>query len=96
MNNNKLSRIISAAIIGIVAAIAGNITRANEGDIGRDAYLAKAAATYDRHLAHHHSIVVSAISYLIVIGIIFAVYELIAFAVFKILDRNQDENLPAA
>ena len=88
MNNNKISRIVSAGIIGIIAACAGNIMRANDSDIGRDAYLAKAAASYDRHLAHHHSIVVSAISYLIVIGIIFAVYELIAFAVLKVLERR--------
>ncbi len=59
----------------------------NKGQMGREAYLAKQAARYDRDFANPHSIVLYVIVCLIFIGICLAAYELIAFVVLKILER---------
>ena len=55
--------------------------------MGREAFLAKETARYDRDFANPHSIVIEVIAGLILIGICLAAYELIAFAVLKILER---------
>ncbi len=59
--------------------------------MGREAFLAKEAVRYDHdnHLSAHPSILLicSVIVSLFLYGILFAVYEFIAFVVLKILER---------
>jgi uncharacterized membrane protein len=87
MKNTTISRIISVAILAIIGAFINHIDHARSYQMGREAYLAKKADYYDLHLAHPDLIVTHAIVSLILIGIYFAVYELIAFVVLKILER---------
>ena len=55
--------------------------------MGRDAFLAKEAARYDRIFAHPVSVVIDVIVGLFLLGVLFVTYELIAFVVLKILER---------
>ena len=59
--------------------------------MGREAYLAKQAAFYDRYYTHAASLVAAVIVTLLFAGIVYGVYELIAFAVLRILDRTSAE-----
>jgi hypothetical protein len=88
MNNNKLSRIISIGIMGIIAGFGMHIINARNTLMGRDAFLAKEAARYDRHLAHPDSIAVTIIVGLIMSCVYFGLYELLAFVLRKILDKS--------
>jgi hypothetical protein len=92
MINNIVSRILSAGILVIIYACITHIIDVNTGQMGREAYLAKQAARYDRVFAHPLSIVLYVIAGLILIGVCLAAYELIAFIVLKILERlNADD-----
>lgn len=59
--------------------------------LGREAFLAKEAARYDKefHLSAHPSITLisAVIGSLFLYGILFVAYELIAFVVSKILEK---------
>jgi uncharacterized membrane protein YwzB len=87
MINNIVSRIFSAGILAIIYGCITHIMDVNTGQMGREAYLAKQAARYDRYLAHPYSTVFYVIACLIFVGICLAAYELIAFVVLKILER---------
>lgn len=87
MKNNLFSKIISAGIFAIITAIAMHGVHANALQIGKDAWLAKKAALYDRDYSHPDSIIMEIIVGLIIIGIFFALYELIAFVILKILEK---------
>ena len=56
--------------------------------MGREAYLVKEAANYDRHFSHSDSIVGTSIASLFFITIFYGVYELIVLTTLKVLDRK--------
>jgi hypothetical protein len=85
--NRISSRIISAGILAIIYGCITHIIDVSKGQMGREAYLAKQAARYDRDFANPHSIVLYVIVCLILIGIFLAAYEIIAFIILKILDK---------
>jgi hypothetical protein len=87
MNNNRLSRIVSIGIMGFIAGFFIHSMRAREALMGREAYLAKQAASYDQHAAHPDMLVISIIAGLIMACIYFGIYELLALVVRKILDK---------
>ena len=92
MKNRIISRVISASVFGIIAACAMHIDHAKRGLMGREAFLAKQAARYDRHFAHPESLVIDVIACLFLLGILFAAYELIAFVGAKVLAKaNADD-----
>jgi hypothetical protein len=85
--NRTLSKIISAGILAVIAGFVSHIAHVKGGQMGREAFLAKEAARYDRYFANPPSIVIEVIVCLILIGICLVAYELIAFVVLKILER---------
>jgi hypothetical protein len=89
--NRILSKIISAGILATIMGCALHIVQQENVQMGREAFLAKEAARYDKeyHLSAHPSItLISAVVVsLFLYGVLFAVYELITFVVFKILER---------
>ena len=87
MDYNKLSRIVSVGIMGLIAACGVHLIHAREALMSRDAYIAKQTASYDRHAAHPEHIVVTIIVGLIMSCIYFGVYELVAFVMRKVLER---------
>jgi hypothetical protein len=91
MNRKILSKIIAAGILAIIMGCVLHIVQQNNIQMGREAFLAKEAARYDRefHLSAHPDITrISAIIVsLFLCGILFAAYELVAFAVLKILEK---------
>lgn len=87
MNNNRLSRIVSVGIMGLIAGYYIHAMQAREALMGREAYLAKQAAIYDQHAAHPHLLVIPIIAGLIMACIYFGIYELLALVIRKILDR---------
>jgi hypothetical protein len=91
MNRNIVSKIISAGILAIIMGCVLAILQQKNIQMGREAFLAKEAVRYDKeyHLSAHPSItlVSAVIVSLFLYGFLFAVYELIAFVVLKILER---------
>jgi hypothetical protein len=85
--NRISSRIISAGILAIIMGCSMHVYYVHGGQMGRDAFLAKEAARYDRFFAQPGSIVIDVIVSLFLLGVLFVAYELIAFVVLKILER---------
>src|SRR5258708_30636107 len=91
MNQKILSKIIAAGILAIIMGCVLHIVQQKNIQMGREAFIAKEAARYDRefHLSAHPSItlisavIVSLVSY----GILIVAYEIIAFVILKILEK---------
>jgi hypothetical protein len=94
MNNKKISRIISVALMGLVTGFGVNIMRAHEDLMSRDAFLAKQAERYDHHAAHPELLVVTIIVGLIMSCAYLSIYELLTLCISKILDKfNTDDTV---
>ena len=94
MNNNKISRIVSVGIMGLIAGFFIHVMRAQEALMGREAYLAKQAARYDHHAAHPDLLVIPIIAGLIMACIYFGIYELLALVIRKVLEKlNARDNV---
>lgn len=91
MNRKILSKIIAAGILAIIMGCFLHIVQQKNIQLGREAFLAKEAARYDKefHLSAHPSITLisAVIASLFLYGILFAAYEIIAFVVLKILEK---------
>ena len=91
MNRKILSKIIAAGILAIIMGCVLHIVQQKNIQLGREAFLAKEAARYDKefHLSAHPSITLisAVIGSLFLYGILFAAYEIIAFVVLKILEK---------
>jgi hypothetical protein len=88
MSHNKISRLVSAVIWGVIAACAMHIHHARTMQMGREAFIARQGVLYDRVYTHPHSIFVEVIVCLFLLGIMFVAYELVAFVVLKILEKK--------
>jgi hypothetical protein len=91
MNRKILSKIIAAGILAIIMGCFLHIAQKQNIQMGREAFLAKEAARYDKefHLSAHPSITLfsAVIVSLFLYGILFVAYELIAFVVSKTLEK---------
>jgi hypothetical protein len=82
------SKILTVGLITIVATCIIHISHTRNYQMGREAYLVKETANYDRHFSHPDSIVGTSIASLFFIAVFYGVYELIGFATFKVVNRN--------
>jgi hypothetical protein len=91
MNRQLPSKIIAAGILAIIMGCFLHIVEQKNIQMGREAFLAKEAARYDKdfNLSAHPGITLIpvVIVSLFLCGILFAAYELIAFAVLKVLEK---------
>ncbi|HTR40726.1 MAG TPA: hypothetical protein VMH87_03850 [Pseudomonadales bacterium] len=87
MTNKIISRIISGGIWGILMGLWLYIDHSQGQQLGKDAFLVKEAARYDRHFARPESVIVDIIASLILFCILFTIYEIVAFAIFKLLEQ---------
>ena len=91
MNRKIISKIIAAGILAIILGCALYIAQQENFQMGREAFLAKEAARYDKEFqlsAHPNIFLISAvIGSLFLYGILFAAYELVAFMISKILEK---------
>jgi hypothetical protein len=91
MNRKILSKIIAAGFLAIIMGCVLHIVQQKNIQMGREAFLVKEAARYDKefHLSAHPGItlVSAAIASLFLCGILFVAYELVAFMVLKILEK---------
>ena len=91
MNRKILSKIIAAGILAIIMGCFLHIALQANIQMGREAFLAKEAARYDKDFqlsAHPGFTLVSAVIVsLFMYGTLLAAYELIAFVVSKILEK---------
>ena len=90
MNRKILSKIIAAGILAIIMGCFLHIAQQQNIQMGREAFLAKEAARYDKefHLSAHPSItLISEVIVSLFLYVLFAAYELIAFMVSKILEK---------
>ncbi len=92
MIRSVISKIISVGILSIFVGWLMHIYEVKEGQLGRDAFLTKEAARYDRHFAQPASIIVWVIVSLFMLGVLLVAYELIAFVALKILERIKIRN----
>ncbi len=94
MINHIVSRVLSAGVLVIITACFTHILDVHRSQMGQSAYLANESARYDRYLAHPHSIIINLLANMILIGVVLAAYELVAFVVLKIMVRiNTDSSI---
>ena len=74
-------------ICGVFMGLLLHFDHVHGQQVGRDAFLAKEAARYDRHFAHAEPLIVDIIASLILFFVFFAISESMAFAIFKILEK---------
>jgi hypothetical protein len=87
MKPRVIGRIISAIILAVLFGLYMHHDYVVRGQMGRDVFLAKQAARFDRHFANPDPVVVQLIATVILFGIFFSVYELIAFVLSKIFEK---------
>ena len=85
--NKIISKLISGAICAIVSGLLVYMDYVQRGQLGKDAFLAKQAARYDKYFAHPEPIIINIITSLILFCILFAIYEAMGFVIFKILEK---------
>jgi len=87
MTNNKISRIVAALTMAILAAFVVYIMDTQDGHLTREAYLAKQAANFDEEIAHPGSfgryLILGLISSCLYIGL----YETLSFFIRAILEK---------
>jgi hypothetical protein len=92
MINKVVSRIISGSLLASIAGWVMHISDVHNVQMGRAAFLAKEAARFDRLVTHPVGVVGWVIGSLIVYGSCLIVYELVALAIRKILERINADN----
>jgi hypothetical protein len=85
MKLRTIGRIISAVILGVLLAGFAHLEGVKRGQMGRDAFLATQGERFDRHYAKSDPIVVEVFASLIMAGVVFGAYELVAFGISKAL-----------
>jgi hypothetical protein len=85
MNRKLLSKIISLGILAACQGLYAHADYASDSQMGRNGFMAKEAARWDRHMAHPHPIPFYIIEWLLLFGILFAVYEFFAFVAIKFM-----------
>lgn len=70
-----------------------HLSHVRMAQMGKDAYLAKRAAMYDRVYSHPDFIIADVIVFFIFVGIFSLAYEFIAFITVKILEKL---NIPSS
>jgi hypothetical protein len=89
MKPHTIGRMISAVILGALLAGFAHLEGVKRGELGRDQFLATQATRFDRHYAKPDSIVVEVFASLIMAGVVFGAYELVAFVLSKALESWQ-------
>jgi uncharacterized membrane protein YkgB len=87
MKSRIVGRIIAAIILAVLIGLYDHHMHVAGSQMGRDAFIAKETARFDRHFATPDPVVVDVMSSIILFGIFFCVYELIAFVASKILQK---------
>jgi hypothetical protein len=87
MINKIISRIISAGIWAVFLGLLLHMDHVRWNQMGKEAFLAKEAARYDRNFADPVSVIIDVIACLFLLCIFLAIYEAIAFVIFKVLEK---------
>ena len=94
MNSRIFGKLISILVFIILYTCFVHHVHTNYMEMGRDAYLAKQGARFDRLYSHEHSVAIEFIACGIIACIMFGLYELIAFGgclIGKMLDLDRGE-----
>lgn len=92
MKRRIISRIVSAVILGVLFACAVHFDHLERGKMGREEFLIKEAARFDRHFARSGPIAMEFFVGVLMAGGLVAGYELVAFGASKILARINARN----
>ena len=90
MKPHTIGRIISAVIFGVLLTWGMHLDELKRGQMGREQFLAKQAARFDKHFAKPDPIAIELIVCVFIAGTIFGGYELVAFGVSKALKKVGD------
>jgi ABC-type polysaccharide/polyol phosphate export permease len=94
MRQHLLIRIVAASVLAIIIGCIMHSLQQKNIHMGRDAFIAKEATSYDHDLRlsiHPTAMLVSSVIIsLFAFGILFSTYELIVFSIVKILERKSD------
>ena len=91
MKSRIIGRTISIVILGILIACLSYHNHNANGQLGRDGYLAKEAADFDKHYAKPDSIVIELIAGVCMSVSTLGGYELLAFGFSKIFKKVDDD-----
>jgi hypothetical protein len=87
----RLTKVLSAIILGLLFAAYISHSYSKWGVHGRDAFLTYESGRFDRYMAPNHPLSVPTVGTLAVVFFAVALYEGLAMALSKILhDRNAD------
>jgi hypothetical protein len=95
MKSRIIGKIVSLVLLSMLIAWASHHRESNNGQMGREAYLAKQAERFDRHYAKPDSFFALAIGCLILAVPTFGLYEGMAWMIsraFKGVDEEAPDN----
>jgi hypothetical protein len=95
MSNNKISRIIAALVMAVLAAVVVHIMDSHDHSLTREAYLANQAKDFDDEVGHPRSFGGYLILGLIGSLMYFSLYELFSFCIRKILEKVKADDAAA-
>ena len=90
MRHRIIGWAITASTFGVLLAGAMHLEHLRGAHLGREAFLEKQAARYDRHFAKSDPIIAEIAVGVITTGIIFGIYELVATGVSQVFKRLDD------
>ena len=91
MKPRVIGRVISAIIFGALLTCLVRLDHVKGRILGREAFLAKQEARFDRHFARLHPIALELAVGLFMSGTVFGAYELSAFGITKLLSKAGGE-----
>lgn len=91
MKSHTIGRIISAVLLGFLLGALAHHDQIKRGEMGREAFLAKQAARFDRHFARPDPLAAELFVGVIMVGLSLGAYELVAFGLSRILKKLDDD-----
>jgi len=87
MKPQIIGRIISVLILAVLFGLYLHHTHVTTGEMGRDAFLSKQAARFDKFFAHPPALPIEVVGSIIFFGILFGLYEVVALGFSKIFEK---------
>ena len=87
MKPRTIGKLLSAVILGLLVSVAVNHEDGSRQQMGREAFLARQAARFDRRNAKPASVAVTLIIGVMMAGVAFGAYELVAFGISKVAEK---------
>jgi hypothetical protein len=92
MKSRIIGKAVSVVVVGMLLALSLHRYHTSRGQMGREAFLAKQAERFDKHMAKPDPFISNVIGVMLLAVPLLGVYEGIGWAVSRTLKRMDEEN----